>query len=561
MIAVVSGLLWAGVAVAGPGAGHGAAGLGGSRPNAESAFAVQAPPLALPPATAPPAPAPPSLSGGPPLRSHEVFGFAPWWTLPDEAAFDVDDLTTIAYFSLDVGPDGNIDESGSGWDGFDSEALADLVNRAHAVDDRVVLTVTCFEQSTLDQLTSDPAAPARLGSDLLELISAKNLDGVNFDFEGEGAGDRQGLDDLIAAVTAQLRAADPHWQITMSTYASSAGDPGGFFDIAGLAPYVDAFFVMAYDMENPASPSPTAPLSGPGNGDAADLDQYLRVVPKSKVILGVPYYGYDWPTTGPEPGAAATGPPSGVTYAQIAAEMAAGNLPTYWDTAAQTPWTAYQSGSQWHQVYFDNPTSLALKARLANTDGVAGVGVWALGMDGDSLAMLDALLGDAPPSKLASPPAASSYSYRGTWNSTPETLSVVQTPLPGGGQAQSDGQLVSFSTNDPRFACLAHGAALPVYQLVASPTTYVVQASGAGFCAAGTWEFTAAGAGASSGTSSAGTEASGSSTTTTTTTKPPATTTTSTPGSPPLTLPTLLGPSPSSSSSASTSTTEPLLGL
>ena len=45
-----------------------------------------------------------------------------------------------------------------------------------------------------------------------------------------------------------LRAADPHWQITMDTYASSAGDPGGFYDIPALAPAVDAFFVMDYEL-------------------------------------------------------------------------------------------------------------------------------------------------------------------------------------------------------------------------------------------------------------------------------------------------------------------------
>ena len=544
VLGVVGGLLMASINLAGPSAAVGSPGRALRTPNAdlEHQFGGGAPP-ALPAATTPPAPAPPSLAAGPPLRSHEVFAFAPWWNLADESGFEVQDLTTIAYFSVDVNPDGTIDESASnaGWVGYESQALADLVSRAHAADDRVVLTVTCFDQQSLDELTSDPGVANTMGTTLTQLISAKNLDGVNFDFEGTGAQDRQGLDNLIAAVSAQLRTADPHWQITMSTYGSSAGDSTGFFDIAGLAPSVDGFFVMAYDMNNPSAPSPTSPLSGPGNADATDLDEYIDLVPRSKIILGVPYYGYDWPTTGPDVGSAATGPPTAVTYAQVVAD----NSPTYWDPTSQTPWTAYQSGTQWHQVYFDNPTSLALKARLANSDGIAGVGVWALGMDSDDPAMLAALLGNAAPTKFAAGPPVSTtttapgasgatgttptYSYQGVWQGTTETLSPVTSSLPGSGDARSAGKLQSFSTDDPSSTCLSSGPPLPVYELQADPTTYVVQVSTPDYCATGTWQFTAPATSASSGGSTSSTTTSPGSTTTTTppVTVPPVTPTTS----------------------------------
>ncbi|MGH9028756.1 MAG: glycosyl hydrolase family 18 protein, partial [Acidimicrobiales bacterium] len=230
--------------------------------------------IALPAATAPPAPAPPSLLDAPSLKPHEIFGFAPYWTLPISTGFDVQDLTTLAYFSLDVNTNGSIDESGPGWAGYQSQDLANLITRAHQADDRVVLTLTCFDQGTLNSLTSEPAAAGTLASSVVQLLGAKNLDGVNLDFEGQGSQDRAGLDHLVSAVSSSLRSADPHWQLTMDTYASSAGDPGGFFDVAGLAPSVDAFFVMAYDMEAPSSPSPTAPLTGPGFSDLDAVEQY-----------------------------------------------------------------------------------------------------------------------------------------------------------------------------------------------------------------------------------------------------------------------------------------------
>ena len=223
-------------------------------------------------------------------------------------------------------------------------------------------------------------------------MSAKNLDGVNFDFEGEGSGDRNGLTSLITQVSHALHAANPHWQVTMATYASAAADSGGFYDIAALAPAVDGFFVMAYDMNDRSVPSPTAPLVGGSFNDTEALQQFTAVVPPSKVILGVPYYGYDWPTTDGTSTAQATGAESPLSDGVIAAS----GHPTYWDPSTDTVWTSYQVGTQWHETYFDNPTSLAMKAQLANSFHIAGLGIWALGMDGNNPAMLAALLGNAP---------------------------------------------------------------------------------------------------------------------------------------------------------------------
>ncbi len=72
------------------------------------------PSLNLPPATSAPAPAPPSVAAAAPLQSHEVFGYAPYWTLPSSSRFDVADLTTLAYFSVDANADGSLDQSGPG---------------------------------------------------------------------------------------------------------------------------------------------------------------------------------------------------------------------------------------------------------------------------------------------------------------------------------------------------------------------------------------------------------------------------------------------------------------
>ena len=344
-------------------------------------------------AAAPPPPAPPSLADEPPLRPHEVFGFAPYWSLGQATGYDLSGYTTVAYFALGVNPDGTLQESGPGWDGYESQDFANLVARAHAEGTRVVLTVSCFSQASLDELSSSAAAAATLAAAVTAAVAAKNLDGVNIDFEGQGPADQAGLTRLVTAVSSTLHAADPHDQVTIDTYASSAGDPAGFYDVPALAPVVDGFFVMAYDLNLSAAPSAVSPITSAALSDAGAAAQYAAVVPPSKVVLGSSFFAYTWPTTNGT--MAAT--PTGTAVPETDAQVFASGRPAYWDPVTDTAWTSYEVGDQWYETYYEDPASLYLVAQLAEQEGFAGVGAWALGMDGNDPQMTAALDGGAPP--------------------------------------------------------------------------------------------------------------------------------------------------------------------
>jgi hypothetical protein len=474
----------------------------------------------LPVATAPPAPAPPQLAVAPPLASHEVFGFAPYWELVDPAAMDLASLTTIAYFSVDIAGDGRPVTSGPGWDGYRSQALADLVTEAHAHGQRVVLTATCFDQSALDQLTQSPAAQATLAASLVTLVRAKNLDGVNLDFEGTGSADRVGLDQLVRTVGTTFQAIDPHWQFTVDTYGSSATDPAGFFDITGMAPWVDAFVVMAYDMGSTSTPGPTAPLTGPGETDTAVAASYAAAVGGAKVILGLPLYGYDWPTTGPAAGAAATGPPVAVADDQVSPSDT-----VYWDPTTGTPWAVYDVSGQWHQVWFDDAVSLAAKAALVGTDGLRGTALWALGMaaglPADQVAAATAGTGEptppdgpvtsAPPTPSTPGPGATSASP--TSPATPPSLPVpvasadlggtpvTLSPLAGavGATTALGTSLTDVVPASSTASCPVDAGPLPV-AVEAGTTVGVVVLPASGTCPGGPWTFTLPSGSSPSGT-------------------------------------------------------------
>ena len=394
----------------------------------------------LPAATTPPAAAPPSLADAPPLRPHEVFGFAPYWTLPQSAGFDLSRISTVAYFSIGVNADGSLDQSGPGWNGYLSQAFVNLVTRAHDAGDRVVLTVNDFSQASLDQLTSSPTAPQTLAQAIIGALRAKNLDGVNFDFEGQGSNDQAGLTNLVTQASSALHQANPNYQVTMDTYASSAGDSSGFYNISALAPAVDGFFVMAYQLNLQSSASSVSPLTSTMFSEKTAVEQYVAAAPASKVILGMPYFGIDWPTSDGTLTATATGPASTVTYGQV---VGSGH-PIYWDATTDTAWTSYEIGSQWHESFFEAPASLYDAAELANSFGLAGVGIWALGMDGNDPNMTAALAGLSSAVKdYPGGPTSTSTS------STSSTTTTTTTGPDGSTTTTSSSTIPSTSAADP----------------------------------------------------------------------------------------------------------------
>jgi hypothetical protein len=360
--------------------------------SAEKAVAVH-----LPSVPGKPAPTLPPGAFVRPLPPHQVVGFLPYWEV-GRFSPDYKSLTTLVYYAVTLAGGGSIERGGEGWSVLKSTDLALEVRRAHAAGDRVLLTIFSESTPVLHSVSSSPTGTGRrLAGQTAALLHAGGFDGVDLDLEGTSTGDRSGFVSFVAAFSGALKSIDPAWSVMLNTYPTSAFDPLGFFDVKALVPHVDQLFVMAYDMQNPVVPSATAPLTNASLDDAMTLAEYASVVPAARIVLGIPLYGNDFPASSGFDGATTTGAPVAVTYSQI---VAVGRRPK-WDPVTETPWTAFRRGGKWHQTWFDDPVSIALKTALAAQFACVGVGVWELGMSGGDPAITAALLGGSPPVKLA----------------------------------------------------------------------------------------------------------------------------------------------------------------
>lgn len=356
--------------------------------------------IPLPRRAGAPAPAVPAQLFRSPLPAHEVFGYVPYWLATGLTPSDLTSTSVLAWYGIAIAPTGALEETGPGWADFIDPGFATFVSSAHAAGDRVLLTVYDQTPASIARMLKSPATTsAELATQLLPFITADKLDGVDIDIEGRSPALRPRFVTFVADLTKALRAADPSGEILLNTYPQSAGSKTDFFNVKALAHFVDQLFVMAYDMYDPTRASANAPLASPtlGLSDVQTLLAYVKQVPTTKIVLGMPFYGYDFTTRSEAPGAAAVTPlPSGRYYSAIAKV----GRKAYWDPGSMTPYTRFKLGKRPHETWYDNPVSIALKTALAEKFHLVGVGVWALGMEGSNTSMLVALEGGSPPVKL-----------------------------------------------------------------------------------------------------------------------------------------------------------------
>ena len=373
---------------------------------------------ALQPFTAPPKL--PALGGGAgPQR--EVFGFALASSLADPTygypSWDFSLLSTVAFFGLQVQDDGSF-AADSGAAVWNSSQLSGLLTIAHSHGVKVVLTIILqdFSPGTPHMCAGLLHASTTITNTVNE-VKAKGVDGVNIDYEGlngscgqvDSSWARHSFTSFVGTLRTQLPAGS---YLSVDTYASSATDSLGFFDVGGLAAYVDSYFVMAYDLEYsnyayaPTGCSsfclgPTAPLTGYHYNDTSTAAQYLAVVPASKVILGVPYYGRKacvaTPTPNQKPTSAVIADPYFAASAEYASSLVKpGTYAAHRDAndpAGQERWDVWVNTSLncIRELYWDDVVSLSQKYDLVNRDQLRGVGIWNLNYGGGAPELWSAL--------------------------------------------------------------------------------------------------------------------------------------------------------------------------
>ncbi|MFI5261581.1 MAG: cell wall-binding repeat-containing protein, partial [Candidatus Limnocylindrales bacterium] len=316
----------------------------------------------------------------------EVYGFLPYWEIGSgtDAYLRYDLLTTIALFAVYYDASGNLNTTtllGSGR----AALISTIVQHAHAAGVRVDLTVRpSSDTATGNQaFFASPTVQATTISNVAAEVKQLGLDGANVDIESLYNADFAAYGAFDGSLRAALVKIDPAAHVTVSTNANVSG--------SGMARQatdhgVDRVFLMGYNYRgvssNPVgSISPLVSSVG-GLSLSWSIGQYDKLgVPRGRVLLGLPYYGLTWPTTSGVLHAARSG--TGATWLPSQGLPPPAGTTIHHDTVESSAWFAVQNATTkaWSETYYDDETSLRAKYGLAVQDGLAGVGMWALGYD------------------------------------------------------------------------------------------------------------------------------------------------------------------------------------
>lgn len=334
----------------------------------------------------------------PPPPDIPIDGWAPYWAL-DVADASVGEYGTwlreVSPFWFQATGATSIVEH----DNVPVDAAAAFVQTARSKGAAIVPSITDgMASGQMAALLADPAQRSAHVAAIADFAAGGDYAGVDLDYESFAFKDarstwattRPNWVAFVQELAARLHADGRTLTVSVPPIrdAGDEHDRGYWvYDYAAMGEVVDHIRIMAYDYSTGGDPGPMAPLS------------YVREVigaakqavdDDSKLVLGVPLGGYNWPTS--TEGTCPTGTDTGVTSVNqstiddlLARRQA---TPVHDPTTGEASFTytaTFSDGTasctQEREVHYVDAEGTAARVDLARTEHLGGAALWALGYD------------------------------------------------------------------------------------------------------------------------------------------------------------------------------------
>lgn len=256
---------------------------------------------------------PTSTDGIIPAQSNSIFevtGWIPYWrqatgtadTLPH-----LNKLTEVNPFTYTLKSDGTLMDNGptnaEPWLSFNAAAKAQGV--------RVIPTVMTSNGALVHELLSDQTTRIALADHIADVVKTNGYDGIDIDFEGKQARTKDYFSTFLMGL--KMRLGDKWLMCTIETRipdsdryfgAEIPADSQVFAnDLKAIGTYCDRVRLMTYDQQriDMKINADAGTRLYAANGDPAWVEKVVnhmaKDIPRSKILIGVPTYGYEYSVT------------------------------------------------------------------------------------------------------------------------------------------------------------------------------------------------------------------------------------------------------------------------
>lgn len=279
-------------------------------------------------------------------------------------------LTFLSIFSYEVRPDGSLST-------IDDEPLIRAARAARVAPFMVISNIEeggSFSSELANQILTNEAVQETLINNILTTMKQKNYYGLDIDFEYIFPRDRENYNNFLRKIGPRLRAQG--YSLTTALAPKISATQQGILYEAHDYPVhgalVDHVILMTYEWGFTYSPPrAVAPL----NEVRKVLNYAVSAIPRQKILMGIPNYGYNWTLPYRQGTAATTISNEGAV--QLALREGATIL---FDNVAQAPYFRYydDEGRQ-HEVWFSDARSMYASLALVNEFRLGGISLWTIG--------------------------------------------------------------------------------------------------------------------------------------------------------------------------------------
>ena len=244
--------------------------------------------------------------------SFEISGWIPYWreaTGTADVLPHLDQLTEVNPFVYTLRSDGTILDNA----GMNEEPWPSFIAEAKAKKVRVIPTIMTGSGELLHTLLSNTSKRVALEDRITKLVKDNNFDGIDIDFEGKRASDknyfstflkglyqRMGVKWVMCTIEARTPLDARYFGVEVPSDATIYAN-----DFAAINRYCDRVRIMTYDQQGiDLSLAAAAASSSQVYAPVADPRWVTKVVnlvsksiKKSKLMIGVPTYGYEYDVT------------------------------------------------------------------------------------------------------------------------------------------------------------------------------------------------------------------------------------------------------------------------